>query len=178
MVDIPNKIRIAERKDVENIALLASGIFLPNECIGLKAQLMGYLNNPETMKLSPEQLADRGICVAQEWYVAEAVSNGELLGFSGIEKAAYEGDFDIAWLNWTGIQTKFQGNGLGRKLLEHVEDKAKEYGINSFFVETNPYYPAAVRMYERHGFVLVAKIPDYYGPGKDVLQYRKEFLKP
>ncbi|MGK0326213.1 MAG: putative acetyltransferase [Polaribacter sp.] len=46
-----------------------------------------------------------------------------------------------------------RGKGLGTKLISICLEKAKEFGFKSCYLETLPYMKAAVKLYERNGFI-------------------------
>ncbi len=45
-----------------------------------------------------------------------------------------------------------RGQGLGRKLLEYVEEYANEKGLERLWLSTTPFLTRAIRLYERYGF--------------------------
>jgi putative acetyltransferase len=46
-----------------------------------------------------------------------------------------------------------RGKGLGTKLISICLEKAKEFGFKSCYLETLPYMKAAVKLYEKNGFI-------------------------
>jgi ribosomal-protein-alanine N-acetyltransferase len=55
-----------------------------------------------------------------------------------------------------------QGLGLGGLLLAQAIERARALGCGSMFLEVRPSNPAAQAMYERRGFFVVGRRPDYY----------------
>ena len=56
------------------------------------------------------------------------------------------------------VHAKHRNNGVGSELLSAVKDRAKQYGFNSVGVFVFGSNSAAVRFYERHGFMVRKKI--------------------
>lgn len=77
-----------------------------------------------------------------------------------------EGSYDIYWL---AVDPAFQGNGIGRTLIDHVFRAAGMTGARQVIVETSSSdkYEVGHSVYEHLGFIEVARIPDYYRPGDD-----------
>jgi ribosomal protein S18 acetylase RimI-like enzyme len=100
---------------------------------------------------------------------------GELAGFSYHAPAAMT---DRAWyLYWIVVAPGRQGQGDGKALLDHVEAAVRGAGGRVLLVETSglPPYEPARRFYLRHGYELVARVPDYYADGDDQIIFRKRF---
>lgn len=78
-------------------------------------------------------------------------------------------------LYWIAVDPAMQGRGVGRALLTHAEACVRETGGRGVVIDTSSRseYAPARALYERSGYSLVAKIPDYYKPGDALLIYRK-----
>ena len=59
---------------------------------------------------------------------------------------------DICELRKMYLHKKSRGQGLGRKLLEHAIQRARELGFHKIELETASVLKDAIRMYERYGF--------------------------
>jgi putative acetyltransferase len=57
--------------------------------------------------------------------------------------------FEVAKM---AVSPAWQGRGLGRKILEHVIQKARDLGAKRLYLETNSRLTTAIRMYESVGF--------------------------
>jgi D-alanine-D-alanine ligase len=82
------------------------------------------------------------------------------------------GSFDIYWL---GIAPSCQGQGLGRKLMDHAEEQIRAAGGRLYIVETSgreSYLPTRA-FYERIGYTVAATIKDFYASGDDKIIYIK-----
>jgi ribosomal protein S18 acetylase RimI-like enzyme len=92
------------------------------------------------------------------WLTAE--DGGRVLGFACYGRIALtQRNYE---LNWIATDRNALRGGVGSALLRAVEDTSA----------TGP-YAAARAFYERHGYHVVARIPDYYADGDDLLMYRK-----
>lgn len=56
-----------------------------------------------------------------------------------------------------------QGFGIGRKLLETVENYAVENGFEYLFLYTTPFLSGAIRIYERNGFERGEDVGGFFG---------------
>lgn len=73
---------------------------------------------------------------------------------------------DEAHLLNISIAADHQGHGLGRALLSHVQDTARQYGAQQMFLEVRPSNTPALRLYEGFGFNEMAIRRGYY-PARD-----------
>lgn len=83
-----------------------------------------------------------------------------------------EGNFDIYWI---ATDPAVQGQGMGRKLMEHAEADARKRGARMVCLETSSQggYERTRMFYERAGYVMESCIRDFYKPGDDRLTYVK-----
>ena len=83
-----------------------------------------------------------------------------------------EGTYDLYWI---AVDPMSHGRGYGRQLLAFAEREAAQRGGRSMLIETSSQesYGPTIRFYERAGYVLVARIPEYYRPGDDKLIFMK-----
>jgi len=79
-------------------------------------------------------------------------------------------------LNWIATNPAAVRKGVGTELLKAVEELARERGGRFLNLETSSTepYAAARAFYERHGYTVMATIPDYYSDGDAMLIFRKE----
>ena len=78
-------------------------------------------------------------------------------------------------LNWIATAPDAARRGVAGALLHAVEEIARAHGARFLNLETSatsPYAPARA-FYDRHGYAVVARLPDYYADGDDMLIYRK-----
>lgn len=60
------------------------------------------------------------------------------------------------------VAPQWQGQGMGRQLIEHLLDVAREYETELLYLEVRPSNVNAVRLYERLGFESIALRRNYY----------------
>ncbi|MBF1802582.1 GNAT family N-acetyltransferase/peptidase C39 family protein [Alloalcanivorax profundimaris] len=66
-----------------------------------------------------------------------------------------------------------RGQGLGEQLLDAAEDYAHQEKRLYLRLEVRRDNAAAIRLYERRGYKLFARTPDYYEDHEDALRYQK-----
>lgn len=108
-----------------------------------------------------------------EWFTTEGVKNMRLdfelndlivakenenvLGF-----LCYSSDTDKIKIIWMGVKREKRGKGIGKKILEKLEKKAKEKNLSSILVETltdkdnYEYYKSTREFYYKNGFKKIA----------------------
>ncbi len=59
------------------------------------------------------------------------------------------------------VRSEFRGQGLGRAMLQRLEEHAAESGISVLRLETGIYQTDAIRLYERAGFTRRGPFGDY-----------------
>jgi len=84
---------------------------------------------------------------------------------------------DRTWeLWWIAVDPAYQGQGLGRALLEFVESRVRAAGGRLLLIETSstPLYEPTRAFYLKEGYASVACIPDFYadGDGKSIFSKR------
>ena len=58
-------------------------------------------------------------------------------------------------------KSQVQGQGIGGRILEQIEDRARADGLTQLVLETGDRHPAAWRVYERAGFRRCDPVLDY-----------------
>ncbi|MFN2601594.1 MAG: N-acetyltransferase family protein [Gemmatimonadaceae bacterium] len=83
-----------------------------------------------------------------------------------------DGTFDLYWI---AVDPSAQGRGYGHALTKVAEDEARARGGRLLLIETASHetYSATVRFYERAGYEVVSRIPDFYKVGEDKLTFAK-----
>lgn len=79
-------------------------------------------------------------------------------------------------LYWIVCDPAVQHQGIGTRLLNALEEILKVRGVRKLFAETSSKvnYKLACNFYEKRGFKLTAKMPDFYKVGDDKLVYVKD----
>jgi ribosomal protein S18 acetylase RimI-like enzyme len=144
----------------------------------------------EKMVIATGKFNDVEIATALE-LVEEALEEGEESGylFAVLERgekhdtvlgyACYGpvpltlGVYDLYWIV---VDPPYQGQRLGRHLIEHVEKDVLNRGGRMILIETSSQetYGDTVRFYERSGYHLAARIRNFYRIGDDKLVFQKE----
>jgi ribosomal protein S18 acetylase RimI-like enzyme len=78
-------------------------------------------------------------------------------------------------LYWLVTDRRARGQGVARTLVTNMEAELRESGPCSVRVETSQTeaYGAARSFYERTGYPELARFPDFYRPGDDLIVYYK-----
>ena len=107
------------------------------------------------------------------------VVNGEVLGVTGhhIDEQT-EGS---AWLSWTYLDERAQGEGLGGFMLDTLLGRLAAQGVRKIFIDTSDYredgellYHNAHALYRSLGAEVELTFPDYFGPGENKLIFGLE----
>jgi len=91
--------------------------------------------------------------------------NGEVAGILEMEVRP-----DHLWIENVAIAPAWQGQGLGRALLGHAVDVARERGMSEIRLLTNERYTANIAMYERYGYVETHREPHL---GTDLVHFTR-----
>ena len=88
-----------------------------------------------------------------------------------------DGTWDLWWII---VAKARQGRGLGARLLDLVEQSVRQEGGHQLLIETSslPQYEPTRRFYLKFGYQVVARIPDYYAVGDDLIIYVKRITPP
>jgi ribosomal protein S18 acetylase RimI-like enzyme len=80
-------------------------------------------------------------------------------------------------LYWICVHPSAQKLGLGRRLQAQAEDFVRSRGGERILLETSstPAYASARTFYDRAGYSIVGRVPDFYRPGDDCIMYCKVF---
>ncbi len=85
------------------------------------------------------------------------------------------GSFDLYWIV---VDKENQGKGLGLALMRLAESEAGSWGGRNMYIETSgkELYKPTQRFYEKAGYHVVARLPDFYDLGDDKIIYQKELI--
>lgn len=78
-----------------------------------------------------------------------------------------------AHLYTIAVDPKFQGRGLGRKLLDRCLREARNHGCDRFSLEVRADNKPAIALYKKSGYEIVGRVVKYYEDGCDALQMEK-----
>lgn len=85
---------------------------------------------------------------------------------------------DSAELLSITVCSELRGRGVGREVLGQLLAWAQAEGATEIFLEVSVGNTAAIRLYERAGFVRIDCRKDYYGPADDAWIYRCTLGRP
>ncbi len=97
------------------------------------------------------------------WYVV-ARERGALVGYAGLFQAGDEADVQTV-----AVAGEAQGRGIGRFLVEALSAAAAARGASVLHLEVRSGNQVALGLYDRLGFQVVGRRPDYYGRGRDAV---------
>jgi ribosomal-protein-alanine N-acetyltransferase len=97
------------------------------------------------------------------WYVL-ARQRGTLVGYAGLFQAGDEADVQTV-----AVAGEAQGRGIGRLLVEALVVEAAARGASVLHLEVRSGNQVAQGLYDRLGFQVVGRRPDYYGRGRDAV---------
>lgn len=103
------------------------------------------------------------------WIVAEEAEN--VVGYIGSQSVLGEADvMNVA------VDPAYRRNGVGEKLVNALIDRLRGNGVHCLTLEVRASNDAAIRLYDKLGFVQVGRRPGYYSiPREDALIFRKEW---
>lgn len=106
-------------------------------------------------------------------YYLAAYDDENLIGYAGLAVAGPPGDFETN-VHTIGVDTAYQGQGIGTTLLRGLLARADELNA-PVFLEVRTDNDRAVALYERHGFTRVGLRKRYYQPsGADAYTMKRE----
>jgi ribosomal protein S18 acetylase RimI-like enzyme len=108
-------------------------------------------------------------------YVLEArdPEKSEVLGYVCFGPTPLtESTFDLYWI---AVDKSKHRGGVGKRLLKFSEEEVVRRGGRMLLIETSSQetYGGTIQFYERTGYELVGKIPEYYKPDDDKLIFAK-----
>jgi len=111
----------------------------------------------------------------QDYYVRCAVDElGSLAGFICFGPISMtHGCYDLYWI---AVDERFSRQGVGGKLLEHMEDFVVKKKARRIYVDTSstPGYEAARSFYEKYGYRVACALDSFYRQGDDKIIFAKE----
>ena len=113
-------------------------------------------------------------------YVLEARNEDgpEVLGYVSFGPTPLtESTYDLYWI---AVDKSKHRGGVGKRLMKFTEEETLRRGGKMLLIETSSQetYGGTIQFYERTGYELVGKIPDYYKPGDDKLVFAKKLQAP
>jgi ribosomal-protein-alanine N-acetyltransferase len=97
-------------------------------------------------------------------YYAVAQQGERIVGYAGLWFNPPQADVQTL-----AVAPAAQGTGLGRRLLSHLVDGARERGCEQLHLEVRADNDAAIGLYRRSGFALLRRRERYYPDFSDAL---------
>ena len=139
-------IRKAELDDINTIGFLAYQIWPSTYKDILTLDQLQYMLN---LIYSPASLRKQMTVSQHQFLLAEI--NDEPVGFASYSKIDGSTTYKLQKLY---VRTDIQGKGLGKTLLEYVEDTVKEAGAKYLHLNVNRYNKAR-SFYEKMGYMVI-----------------------
>jgi ribosomal protein S18 acetylase RimI-like enzyme len=113
-------------------------------------------------------------------YVLESrgEESSEVLGYVSFGPTPLtESTYDLYWI---AVDKSKHRGGVGKRLMKFTEEETVRRGGRMLLIETSSQdtYVGTIQFYERSGYELVGKIPEYYKPGDDKLIFAKRLHAP
>ena len=113
-------------------------------------------------------------------YVLESrgEDSSEVLGYVSFGPTPLtESTYDLYWI---AVDKSKHRGGVGKRLMKFTEEETVRRGGRMLLIETSSQetYGGTIQFYERSGYELVGKIPEYYKPGDDKLIFAKTLVAP
>lgn len=105
-----------------------------------------------------------------ELWVAEV--NGEIVGSIAITKA----NESVAQLRWFVLDEKYQGLGIGKKLIETALNFCKENQYGHVFLWTVSTLETARYLYKKYNFTLTEEKPNFEWTGTELIEERWDLV--
>jgi len=130
--------------------------------------------NEEEISLAVELMEERlSKGIASGYYYVFAEKDNKPVCFTCYGKIpCTKYSYDLYWI---ATHKDLQGTGIGKKLLYLTEDKIKEHGGRSVYIETSSrkQYDPTRMFYLRCGYDEIARLKDFYDTNDDKVMYLK-----
>ena len=94
------------------------------------------------------------------WEIPDAViayCEDQAVGCAGLKRYS-ETDAELKRL-W--VEPAFRGRHIAARLMDQIEEKARQTGFRRLILQTRPLMADAVALYEKRGYVLIPNYPPY-----------------
>ncbi|MEO1262851.1 MAG: GNAT family N-acetyltransferase [Bacteroidota bacterium] len=151
-------IREVKKEDIGHLRDVLNSIDLfPAEM--LEDMISGFFNNTETEDI---------------WFTATENGLPISIGYCAPEKLA-EGTFNLYAI---GVRGDVQGKGIGKKMMQYLEEQLKQKGHRVLIVETSGTddFELTRKFYENLDYNKEAVIRDFWDEGDDKVVYWKKLI--
>ena len=101
-----------------------------------------------------------------------AEHDGRMAGFAIVEWARESAEV-VAYIQTIEVLPAERGQGVGHELLARMQASARQAGAAIIWLHVDAENAAAIRLYERNGFLCEGREADYYGPGRPALVFAR-----
>ena len=116
-----------------------------------------------------EQLSDPELhIIGKGGFVYFAQYNNEIVGTSSLMKTG-NGEYELAKM---AVTEKYKGLGIGKLLLEHCIQEAKNLNAVKLSLFSNTKLTAAIHLYKKYGFIEVPLPSDIHYERADIMMER------
>lgn len=116
-----------------------------------------------------EQVDHPEDCLAAGGQIFYVLCDGEVAGTCAMYKVGAH-KFELAKM---AVDPKFQGRGLGDRLMEEAEAWARGQGAREILILSNTILEPAINLYKKHGYKVI-----HLGPHPDYERCNIEMSKP
>lgn len=142
------------------------------EALVRAVELFSDAEKDVAMEVLDAHLADPG----RDYHALGAFSPGDvLLGYACYGPTpCTDGTWDLYWIAVAG---EARDRGIGTLLMAEVERRIAERRGRMVLIETSsrPEYTPTRSFYERRGYAVVARVPDFYSTGDDRMIFVRSF---
>jgi ribosomal-protein-alanine N-acetyltransferase len=112
-----------------------------------------------------------GVPETRRYWVIE--EGDQVVGYAGLMSVVPEADIQTI-----AVSSEYRDRGIGAQLLTAAMAEARDRGCRHLMLEVTSDNAPARRLYERHGFEVIAQRSNYYGQGRDALMMRAVLTSP
>jgi ribosomal protein S18 acetylase RimI-like enzyme len=153
---------VSEDRQAIKTMLVDTNIFNQEEIDCALELIDTYLNNPSQ----------------KDYLIVSAINeDNEIAGYACYGKAPLtNGTYDLYWI---AVKPEYQRHGIGKTLLNHVEEEIERLSGRLLLAETSSraVYEKTRQFYINNCFSEEARVKDFYSRGDDKIIYRKEILQ-
>lgn len=151
-----SKIRMITKSDIPALKIVLESIELfPSEM--LEDMISDYLTNEDSQDI---------------WFATEQNKSPVSIGYCAPEKMT-EGTFNLYAI---GVRKDLQGQGIGSKMMDFIEQHLREMGHRVLIVDTSGTddFKLTRKFYEKLAYDKEAVIRDFWDEGDDKIVFRKK----
>lgn len=123
-----------------------------------KAAMRDWLYLPRVVRDIFPELNDAEVSRLLRWNHGGTVVACHGRNIIGYYQVCPRGETGVAWLNYIGVLSPWQGHGAADALLSMCEKHARTCGFSSIALDVFAHNARACRFYERNGYVQVSTI--------------------